>query len=329
MTTDNTSSAPIGVGVWGLGRHAIGKLLPALSASPGVRIAAVATRDQQVLEEQAERWECTAQPSLEALLEDAGVQAVVVATPIGRHYADGRKVLEAGRHLWCEKAFTATTDEAEALVGLATEKDLSLCVSCPPLFHPQFDCLRRLLRDSSLGTLRGISARFGFPHLEAGDSRYDPAVGGGALLDMGFYTIALPAALMDEVPKVAGATMTTESGYAVDTAGAALLTFSGGVAANAEWGYGRDYVNEITLWGEQASATAFPAFSKPAHLTPSVVIRRQNTEEPRPVEDREQFEAMFAAFAATLGDSGERRRFRDDALAQQKLLDAVAAASAA
>ncbi len=323
-THRSTEANSVGIGVWGLGRHAVNKLLPSISLANNIHLEAVATRDADVLAVQSAKWKCRANGSLEAMLDGPGIDAVMVATPIGCHFQDGLQVLNAGRHLWCEKAFTKTFDEATELAGLAAQKDLALCVSCPPLYGAQFECLEKLLRQGALGTVRAITARFGFPHSDQVKSRYDPAVGGGALLDMGFYPLVLAAALMNEQPRVCGAVRATETGRAVDTGGAALLQFSGGVTANIEWGYGRDYVNEFVILGENGSATAFPAFSKPDNHEPTVVLCRQNEEVSQSVRKYDPFTEMFKVFATTLTDRQRRQQYRDVAIVQQALLRDVA-----
>jgi len=312
--------SPLNVGVWGLGDHARRNLLPALAASPSTNLAAIATRNLDVLGEQAGLWSCDAMGSLDEMLTSAQVDAVFVATPIGCHYEDGLKVLKAGRHLWCEKAFTAEFSHAEDLITAAESQDLSVCVSCPPFYHAQFQALADLVEAGRIGAIRSISARFGFPHVDQGNSRYDPDIGGGALLDMGFYTLAVPLRLLGRPATIAGASMETESGYQIDTGGAALMRFDTGVTSSAEWGLGRDYINELTVWGETGVAIAQPAFSKPGHLVPRLTVRRQNAEEDITIAESDQMAEMISVFATAAEDPSLRQQLRDEALAQQKLL---------
>ncbi|MDD9876768.1 MAG: Gfo/Idh/MocA family oxidoreductase [Magnetovibrio sp.] len=322
----NIDEEPIRVGVLGIGDHASRTVVPALRSSPATVLQAVATRDPEVRAATAAEHGCAAYADLDAMLADGDVEAVFVCTPIGRHHDDGRTVLEAGRHLWCEKAFTETHDQAAALGALAAGRDRALCVSCPPLYHGQFAVMAGLIADGRVGAVRAITARFGFPHLEPSDQRY-AAAGGGALLDAGFYTAIVPQALLGQPLEVIGAALTNDAGYAVDTSGSALLRSPDGVTVNAEWGYGRDYVNELVVWGETGSVTAAPAYSKPAHLDARLILRRQNRDEVVEVPAGNQFEAMVARFAEAVADPDARSRFRAQATDQQALLDAVRAAA--
>ena len=323
-----SSQRPMSIGVHGVGDHARRTILPAIAASPALRLAGLSTRNGDVLAEQCAAWSCPGWNSLDAMLDEGDLDAVFVATPIGRHFEDGRKVLEAGFHLWSEKAFTRNAQDAEALVSLAAERDLAICVSLAPAYHAVFTRLQGLIRTGEIGAVRAIGAHFGFPHVAPDHSKYDAGNGGSALLDLGYYPVLLPAVLLDAFPRVAGATATTETGYAIDTAGACLLEFPDGIAATAQWGYGRDYVNELTVIGETGALTARPAFSKPAHLAPTLTLRRQNQETAIEIDPGDQFVDMLAEFAEAARDAAAARRMREIALAHQVLLDQVASTTA-
>ena len=286
------------IGVHGIGDHARRTILPAVDAAPTLILAGISTRNPEVRKSEGEKWSCPGWDGLDAMLNSAELDAVIVASPIGCHFVDGLKVLTAGVHLWSEKAFTNDLADAESLIKLAGERDLAVCVSLAPAYHAQFRAIRRLLGDGVVGRPRDINAHFGFPHVARERSLYDPALGGGALLDMGYYPIVLAAELLGEVPRVRGANLAGDDGYAVDTSGAAVLTSASGVQVSAQWGYGRDYINELTIVGDTGTIVAKPAFSKPAHLAVTLSIRRQNACEDVQLESCNQFEEMLKAFAA-------------------------------
>ena len=324
---DLSTQRPLSVGVHGVGDHARRTILPAIATSPALRLAGLSTRNGDVLAEQCAAWSCPGWNSLDAMLEDGGLDAVFVATPIGRHFDDGRRVLEAGFHLWSEKAFTRNAQDAEALVSLAAERDLAICVSLAPAYHAVFTRLQGLIRAGEIGGVRAVEAHFGFPHVAPEHSKYDAESGGSALLDLGYYPVLLPAVLLDAFPRVAGAAMTSETGYAIDTAGACLMQFPDGVTAAAQWGYGRDYINELTVVGETGALTARAAFSKPQHLPPTLTLRRQNQETAIEIGSGDQFVDMLAVFAEAARDPEAARRMREIALAHQVLLEQIASMS--
>jgi len=314
---------PIALGVYGIGEHARRTVLPAIACCTQVRLAGIATRNLDVLDVESRKYGCPSWTTLNNMLAETSLDVIMIATPIGQHFEDAHLVLSAGKHVWCEKAFTESYTQAEELIAIARRTDLAVCVSCPPLYHEQFRKLAALVRNGRIGQVRSINANYGFPHIDPNNSKYDPNIGGGAMLDVGFYPIGVPGALFDESPVVLGSAIEHESGYDLDTGGAALLRFPSGINLSATWGYGRDYVNELQIVGTSGIITAFPAFSKPSALKASLTLRNQNKTKDIYVPTCNQFTNMLNAFANAIFDMGARERFRTNALKHQGLMDAV------
>jgi predicted dehydrogenase len=100
----------------------------------------------------------------EQLLADPEVDAVVLATP---HSAHARQVIaaaNAGKHVFCEKPFTLTRDDAEAAVGAIQAADVTLGVGYNRRFHPEMTKLRRRIRSGELGVLMHVEATMTFPN---------------------------------------------------------------------------------------------------------------------------------------------------------------------
>jgi NDP-hexose-3-ketoreductase len=324
---ERPENRPIRVGVHGIGDHAERTVLPAVAAAAGLELAGISTRNADKRGAMTAKWTCPGWASLAEMLSDVELDAVFVASPIGCHFEDGRQVLAAGVHLWSEKSFTRDVAEAENMLDLAAERDLAVCVSLAPAYHSQFQAMHRLISTGAIGRLRDMTGHFGFPHVARERPLYDPALGGGALRDIGYYPITILSELAGEMPSVAGARLAADAGYQVDTEGAALLAFPSGVQATAEWGYGRDYINELTIVGETGTILAKPAFSKPGHLEVRLDIRRQNAIENVPLEPCNQFVEMLGAFARATATADGRRGYRTKALDHQRLLAQVAAAA--
>jgi dTDP-3,4-didehydro-2,6-dideoxy-alpha-D-glucose 3-reductase len=317
----------LSIAVHGIGAHAQRTVLPAIDQCDAVQLVGISTRNTEVRDAQSAAWSCPSWSTLDEMLASVDPDVVFIASPIRCHFEDGQKVLEAGRHLWCEKSFTHDTAQATTLVETATSKDLAICVSMAPVYHHQFQMLKALIKDNAIGKLRSLSSQFAFPHIDSDNSKYDPDAAGGALLDMGYYPILMAAELLDEMPQLSSAVLETENGYAVDTGGAALLKFTSGVTATSQWGYGRDYINEMTVVGETGTIIAKPVFSKPAHLKPQLTLRRQNAETDYDIPTCNQFAEMLSAFTLATTTPDERRQHRERSLKHQNLLAQVAAMS--
>lgn len=315
----------LGVAVWGLGAHATKNILPALAATPGIRIAGVCSRNPSVVAAASEQYLCSAWTKAEPMLQNPEVDAVFVATPIGLHFAHGRSVLDSRKHLWCEKPIVESPNQAEDLIRLSREHSVVLAEAFMHLYHPQFRRLHAIAESGRLGSLRSLSCRFGIPHLERPTFRLDPTLGGGAFLDVGSYPISIVAALFpSREPRISYAEILTASGSAVDTGGWAVLKCDGDVTANLEWRTGCSYRNEIDLWGTEGSVTTDRIFSKAADYVP--VFRFRDVHGREQIENGEaanHFVQMFTTFRHLVEDAAAAESERRSIALRAQLLGGI------
>ncbi len=313
--------APVRVGLWGIGEHARRNLLPAFEKADGVHVSAVHTRREEVRAAAVAQLGAVDCRTPESLL-DTDVEAVYLAVPPGLHAEFGLRVLESGKHLWCEKPLACELAQAEALIAYGERAGLAVFEAFMFQFHPQFVRVKELARQGRLGDIVEVAARFGFPHRDSSDFRYDPALGGGAFLDAGSYPICAARLLLAD-PVCIGGSIEREAGFAVDTGGAALLRNGAGATAALSWGFGRAYRNELEVWGREGVAFVPRAFSKPADLATTIVIRRSDgMSEEVIVPGADHFALMLEAFAgAVRNDSLDT--LRTAAREQGTLMDAV------
>jgi hypothetical protein len=177
-------------GILGCANIAIRSLMPAIAAHPACRLAAVASRDQAKAAPLAAQYACRA-VSYDELVADPAIDAVYVPLPTGLHFEWVMKALAAGKHVLCEKSLGCTADEVRQMVELARRKHLLLMETFQFRFHSQHAVVKELLASGLLGEIRCFRSSFGFPPFADGarNIRYQKALGGGALLDAGAYTI--------------------------------------------------------------------------------------------------------------------------------------------
>lgn len=124
------------------------------------------------------------------LFADPRVDVVYVATPHAQHFEVVRAALEAGKHVLCEKPFTINASEARELVRLAGDRGLFLMEAVWTRFLPATRRALELIRGGAIGTVRWVQADLGFPAAyDRTDRLWDPAAGGGALLDLAVYPL--------------------------------------------------------------------------------------------------------------------------------------------
>ena len=187
-----TRMLPIRLSLLGAG-HIAEKMATsaAFLASRGeIRLRAVAARDAGRAAAFATRFGFeTSFGSYEALASDPDTDLVYVATPNTFHAPHSRLCLEGGRHVLCEKPFTANTREAEEVLALARSRGLFCGEAMWLRFLPASHAIDEVVRSGRIGEPRLIEASFGVPVAHKERIR-EPALGGGALLDLGIYPIA-------------------------------------------------------------------------------------------------------------------------------------------
>jgi len=168
-----------------------------LALLPDAELAAVASRSSSRADTFGDAFEIPRRyASYDALAADATIDVVYVATPHTAHADNALRCLTAGRAVLCEKPFALNEDEARRMVDAARTNECFLMEAMWTRFLPIMRDVDRLLDDSAIGPpqwlLADICAHFPFdPEHRA----YDPALGGGALLDLGVYPVMLAHSL--------------------------------------------------------------------------------------------------------------------------------------
>ena len=299
----------LGVAVWGLGRHATRRVLPALAESSSVRIAGICTRNDQRGRAEAARYSCAYFSSPELMLRDSRIDVVYVATPAGLHFAQGLSVLEADKHLWCEKPMTHSHATTCQLFDTAAHKGLMAANGFMYKYHPQFAAIKRILAERTIGELLEISIRFGLPQLGTPSFRDDPDLGGGALLDVGCYSLSVAYQLLAEPPELKSARVVAAPPSRVDTDGWAVL--QGETLVDSVWGMGRAYQNYLRVWGSRGVLVADRVFTKEDDYESTVLVYDERGGPPAVVGSGQgnSHRAMVDAFA-----NQEHRSRRDSSL---------------
>jgi predicted dehydrogenase len=182
---------------WGiLGTGKIAKAFAtALREVPDVELAAVASRSLDSATEFAKEYGVKrAHGNYQALADDGGVDVIYIATPHAMHHENAIMCLKAGKALLVEKAFTLNRREAQEIVDLARERKLFVMEAMWTRFQPAILEAKRIIDMGEIGNVRNLQADLGFPSDAGPEHRlFNPALGGGALLDLGIYPLSMAA----------------------------------------------------------------------------------------------------------------------------------------
>ncbi|GAB3748808.1 Gfo/Idh/MocA family protein [Microlunatus parietis] len=215
------------IGVLGAARIAPAALIEPARTVPGAEVVAVAARDLSRAEDFARRHGIrTAYRDYRALLDDQRIDAIYNPLPNGLHGRWTLAALEAGKHVLCEKPFTANAEEARTVAAAAKASGLVVMEAFHYRYHPLARRLRELILSGELGTLRHVETAMCFPLPVFSDIRYDYGLAGGALMDAGCYAVHL-ARLLGGEPEVISAVAKLRDPR-VDRAMTAELRFPGG-----------------------------------------------------------------------------------------------------
>lgn len=216
--------------------------------------------------------------SYRELLESPKVDAVYLPLPPGLHYRWGKEVLKADKHLLMEKPFTTSLQNTRELLALAGQKELAVHENYMFVYHSQLDYIREWITGGALGEMRLIRIDFGFPFRGTSDFRYNRALGGGALLDCGGYTLKLATLLLGETAEITASQLNTKDGLEVDIYGSATLTNAAGLTAQVSFGMDNSYRCSLDVWGSAGHLYANRILTAPDGFEPTVVISQGDEE---------------------------------------------------
>ena len=309
--------------VWGLGNHAINRILPALASIDEVKLVGVCSRNRRVVDECAKQWKCHGWLSPSEMLNCDNVDVVYIATPIGIHFSLSEQALKAGKHVWCEKPLTCDYEETKFLVSLAEKVNKGLTESFMYLHHSQFLRVKQFIDESK--QVHSVICRFGIPALANPGFRNEPKLCGGALWDVASYTVSAVLALFpNQKVDILFSEVQQKEDSPVDTEGRVLLRFSRGATAYLEWGVGVAYKNELDVWADNGSLFTDKIFSKPKDYKPKYYMRDLNGNvSVEHGEQSEQFVQMFHNFVQLIGDEQKKAAERKVILDRAKLMNDI------
>jgi D-xylose 1-dehydrogenase (NADP+, D-xylono-1,5-lactone-forming) len=224
---------------WGIlstARIARKAMIPALKESPLAEVSAVASRNE-------EKARAFANPlgirkvygSYDALLADPEIDAIYNPLPNHLHKDWTIRAAEAGKHILCEKPLALNVEDVQAMIDAARANSVQLMEAFMYRHHPRITAARQMLDEGAIGELRTIETAFTFMLDDFSNIRYQPELGGGALLDVGCYCVSISRLMAGREP-VAVQARAHWASTGVDDQLAGLLDFGDGLLAHFDCG---------------------------------------------------------------------------------------------
>jgi predicted dehydrogenase len=308
---------------WGLlGTARINKaVIPPIRASSRNELAAVASRSLEKGESYAREWGIPrAVVGYATLVADPAIDAVYISLPNDLHVEWSIRCAEAGKHVLCEKPLALTVAEAERLVEAARRCQTVIAEAYMYRHHPQTLKTLELVRDGAIGPVRSVHGCFSYYLGREADVRWEPAMGGGSLWDVGCYPVSYTRFILGEEPvEVFGRQVTTER--EVDHTFVGMMRFGSGALTSFDCGFRSAQRWGMEIVGEQGSITLSNPF-KPG-LKDTIVLHRGDATEEIPAPPMELYIGEIDDMADAVLDGKPQRISLEDSLANTRALVAL------
>lgn len=204
--------------------------------------------------------------SYEELVQDPDVDAIYVATPHPFHKDNVLACLRAGKAVLCEKPFTINSEELEEIIQVAREKQLFLMEAMWTRFLPSIVKAREWIDSGRIGEVLLVKADFGYRAPRDPEWRLlNPALGGGALLDLGIYPVSFASMIFGTNPeKIMSTAHIGETG--VDEQFSILMSYPSGKTATLNGAFRVGLTNEAYIHGTEGYIR-IPSFSSAKSVT--------------------------------------------------------------
>jgi len=227
------AASKIGFAVVGLGSIAQSSVLPAFANCKKAKLIALVSRDKKKATLLARKFgarKAYGYNEYAACLSNPDVSAIYIATPQGEHEALTVNAAAAGKHVLCEKPIGVSAADAEKLIAVRDRAGVKIEEAFMVRTHPRWVRAHELIRGGRIGELRVVSSFISYFNIDRANIRNSFEHRGGALLDIGCYSVTLSRFLFGGEPVRVMGSVERDPEMKTDRLTSAILEFSGGRA---------------------------------------------------------------------------------------------------
>ena len=306
-------------GVLGVSRIATNHVIPAMQRSEWCEIAAVASRDLEKAKRTAESFGIPkAYGSYEALLADPGVEAIYNPLPNHLHVPWSIRAAEAGKHVLCEKPIALSAAEAGQLVETRDRTGVKMQEAFMVRTHPQWLGTLQIIRDGLIGRVRSVMGYFSFFNDDPANIRNIPAMGGGALMDIGCYLVNTSRFIFGEEPRRVVALVDRDPQLQIDRTTSMILDYPSGQVIGT-CSTQMTYYQRIHIFGTRGHIEIQIPFNAPKDRPCQVYVNGESREFPT----CNQYQIQGDLFSRAIRENTAVPVPLEDAVANMKVIDAV------
>ena len=330
--TNGTDRRTLRWGVLSTADIARRKWIPGVRRSPKQRgeVVAIASRDGETATRVAEELAIPrAHASYEDLLADPEIDAVYIPLPNHLHLEWTLAAARAGKHVLCEKPIALTSDEAQRMVDAAAEAGVLLMEAFMYRVHPSWVAVRELLAAGRIGRLQTVQSWFSYYNDDPRNIRNIADAGGGALMDIGCYSINLSRMLFGAEPERVEASVLRDPDQEIDVLTSALLVFPGGGTATFTCSTRSETDQRVHIYGTEGHISIGIPFNIPPDIPTHIYVTHGGDPPVAPDVERFTFETADPygveadAFAAAVLDGAPLPTAPEDAVANMRVIERV------
>ncbi len=300
------------------------RVIPALVAEPRSRIAAVCDLIRERAEEIARQHNIPAYTNYAQALEDEGIDAVYIATPVFLHVPQAIEALKAGKHVLVEKPLGVSYAQGCQLYEVVQDAPNRCAVAYFRRFSPRYQLAQKMLQNGEFGQVVLVRMTyFSWFDPPPEDPKYWRVIpeksGGGPLADMGTHMFDVMIGLLGMPTRVVAKVATLTHPYQVEDSAVALMEYTNGtqVIASFHWN-SRTWSHEFEIIGTEAKLKWHP-YDGPAVLK---TVGRDIDEVHLPNDPNVHY-PLIEDFASCIEEGKQPQVSVEEALKTNLLLDAI------
>lgn len=324
MPTTLAQTAKIRWGILSTAKIGRTKLIPAMQSSAHNEVVAICSRDQQSARTVADELGIArAYGSYDELLADPDIDAIYNPLPNHLHVEWSIKALQAGKHVLCEKPLGLNTEDTQRLLDAANaHPHLKAMEAFMYRFHPRWQIAKTLIDSGRIGKLLSLHSHFSYNNREPQNIRNSAAMGGGALMDVGCYSISLSRWLFNAEPTRVIGQVTPYENSEVDCLISGMLAFDQGCATfTAATKIEAQQYMEAS--GEKGSILLPVPFNPISDSATEIHIKHDGELEIITIEASDHYREMVDAFARSIIDQQPVPTPLSDAISNMRVIDAI------
>lgn len=306
-------------GVLGFARIAKNEGIPAILESGNGMLYAVASRNEEKLQEARELFTpCMLYSDYETLLEDEAIDAVYIPLPNALHREWALKAMRKGKHVLCEKPLALNEEEVREMVETARENGVLLMEGFMYRYTRRMEKVMEILGSGVLGEIRHVDASFRFFLNRENTIKMKKELGGGALYDVGCYPVSFISLILGEEPLEVR--VLTEETDQVDVQISALLKYRDGKMAALHAGFnafGRNYSEIIGTKGRLEIPDTF------LDVEGTLLLHTEKGSEEIPVEGCHRYTLEFQDFSRAVLEGGSPRVTLEESIRTSRIMDRI------